>query len=139
MTGPSRIERALVARALLEGAVLIGSPDDIWSSPLAFRALATFRMCVEAITELIGGGHGVQASFVKACVLQMDGLGGVPYALEEMAEFLVSDTVARMYWDGMTCDSRFPHRCPHCSSAAYVGFLQVDCKASCPESLPHVP
>lgn len=130
------MERALVARALLESGILIGSVDEIWSHPSAYRALGTWRMCVEAITDLIGGGHGVQASFVKACVMQIDGLDSAPYALEEVAEFIVSDPIARMYWQSMVTDRDYPHRCPHCSAAAFVGFLQVDCKARCPASKP---
>jgi hypothetical protein len=136
VTRPTKIERALVARCLLESGVLIGTVDEIWTHPNAYRAFETWRMCVDAIVELIGGGHGVQSSFVKACVMQFDGLSGVPYALEEVAEFLVTDPVARMYWDGLTLDSHYPHRCPHCRAAAFVGFNQVDCKARCVASMP---
>lgn len=133
---PTKAERMLIARCMLENGLLIGNEAEIWTSPRAYKALGTWRMCVDAITELIGGGHGVQASFVKSCVLQTDGLGGVPYALEEIADFLVTDTMARLYWDALTTDRRFPHRCPHCDAAAFVGFLQVDCKARCPASVP---
>ena len=133
---PTRIERALVARCLLETGLLIGSVDEIWSHPTAFRALGTWRMCIEAITELIGGGHGVQSSFVKACVMQFDGLGSVPFGLDDIAEFIVTDPVARMYWDGLTPDRHYPHRCPHCNAAAFVGFNLVDCKMRCPTSVP---
>lgn len=136
MFTPSKIERALVARALLEGGVLIGSVDEIWTHPSAYRALGTWRMCIEAITDLIGGGHGVQPSFVKACVLQFDGISETPFALEEVADFIVSDPVARMYWQTLIPDVDYPHRCPHCSAAAFVGFLQVDCKARCVASKP---
>ena len=93
-------------------------------------------MCVEALTELIGGGHAVQSSFIKACVMQTDGLGSAPYALEEVAEFLVEDPIARIYWDGRVRDGHYPHQCPHCHAAAFVGFLQVDCKARCRASTP---
>lgn len=133
---PTRAERMLIAKCLMENGLLIGSESEIWTHPRAFQALGTWRMCVDAITELIGGGHGVQASFVKACVLQTDGLNGVPYALEEVADFLVTDTMARLYWDALVTDRRFPHHCPHCGAAAFVGFLQVDCKARCAESVP---
>lgn len=133
---PTRIERALVGRCLLESGHLIGSIDEIWSVQKAYRALTTWRMCIDAIVELIGGNHGVQASFVKACVMQVDGLGEAPYALDDIAEFLIDDPVARMYWDGLTSDSHYPHRCPHCDAAAFVGFLQVECKARCEASVP---
>ncbi len=126
----------LVARCLMESGLLIGSTDEIWSHPRAYRTLGTWRMCVDAITELIGGGHGIQASFVKACVLQTEGLGEVPFALEEVADFLVTDTMARLYWDSLVADRHYPHRCPHCGAAAFVGFNLVDCKAACPMSVP---
>jgi hypothetical protein len=128
---PTEVERRLIARALLESGLLIGNVVEIWTHPRAYRALTTWRMCMEAITDLIGGGHGIQASFVKACVMQFDGLEGVPWGLEEIAEFLVDDPLARMYWDAMIPDKHYPHRCPRCESAAFVGFLQVDCKARC--------
>jgi hypothetical protein len=118
------------------GLLIADDVDQVWTNPTAFRALVTWRMCVDAIVELIGGRHGVQSSFVKACVLQTEGLKSMPFGLEEIADFLVTDTMARLYWDAMLADMRYPHRCPHCSSAAYVGFLQVDCKARCPASAP---
>ena len=133
---PTRLERSLIARALMEGGLLIGSVDEIWTHPDAYKALETWRMCIEAITELIGGGHGVQASFVKACVLQFDDLPRTPYGLSEIADFLVTDQVARMYWSALITDKDYPHRCPHCKAAAFIGFLQVDCKARCPASKP---
>jgi hypothetical protein len=134
---PTKAEKLLIARCLMESGLLIGdNADQIWTHPRAYRALATWRLCIDAIVELIGGRHGVQASFVKACVLQADGLDGVPFALEEVADFLVTDDLARLYWDALIGDTHYPHRCPHCQSAAFVGFLQVDCKARCPASVP---
>lgn len=134
---PSRAERLLVGRAVMESGLLIADNiEQVWTHPSAFRALATWRMCIEAIVEIIGEKHSVQASFIKAVVMQTDGLKGYPYALEELADFLVSDTLARLYWDALVGDRHYPHRCPHCSAAAFVGFLQVDCKARCPASVP---
>jgi hypothetical protein len=63
-------------------------------------------------------------------------LQGVPYGLEDIAEFMVADTMARLYWTALVSDDRYPHRCPHCNAAAFVGFLQVDCKARCLASVP---
>ncbi len=135
---PTRSERFLVAKALCESGELIGSEDEIWSHPSAYRALVTWRLCIEAITELIGGGHAVQASFVKACVMQMDELRtSPPFALDDMAEYMVTNTLCRLYWSALVQDQSFPHRCPHCNAAAFVGFLQVDCKARCPSSRPY--
>jgi hypothetical protein len=134
---PSPMERALVARALCEQGVLIGTADDIWTHPSAYRALFTWRLCVDAISLLIGGGHGVQASFVKACVMQMDEVGGtVPFALDEIADFMMTDGVARLYWTCFVSDDDWPHRCPHCGAAAFVGYLLVDCRARCERSKP---
>lgn len=126
----------LIYRCLMESGLSIGSVDDVWSDSRAWRSLGTWRMCIDAITELIGGNHGVKASFIKACVMQTDGLGSVPYALEEVADFLVTDTLARLYWQSMVPDGDYPHKCPHCNSAAFIGFLQVDCKARCAASQP---
>lgn len=129
---PSPQERELVGRCLLEQGVLIGSVDEVWTHPNASRALRTLRMCVDAIAELVRGGHGVKASYVKAVVMQTDGLSDFPFALDEVAEFLVEDGRARAYWDVRVPDRRrFPHRCPRCGAAAFVGFNLVDCKAGC--------
>ncbi len=130
-SGPSPEEFRLVARCLLESGVLIGSPEEIWTHSSAFRALETLRECVDAIVQLIGGKHGVKASFVKACVMQADGLSEAPFCLDEVAEFLVHDGEARRYWQGHVSDDMYPHRCPVCGAAAFIGFLQIDCKGSC--------
>lgn len=127
----------LLGRCILESGLMIADDvDQLWTSPAMYRGLVTWRMCIDAIVELIGGRHGVQASFVKACVLQTDGLQAMPWGLEEIADFLVTDTMARLYWDALLGDTRYPHKCPHCNAAAFVGFLQVDCKARCPASVP---
>lgn len=131
---PSEQERQVVARCLLVQGVLIGSVDDIWTHQSAWRALVTLRLCIKAIGMLYRGGHGVQASYIKAIVMQEDDLVGAPFCLDEMAEFLCDDAVARVYWDTRVLDRDFPHRCPHCGAAAYVGFLQVWCKARCAAS-----
>lgn len=129
--GPTKREHRIVARCLLENGILIGSPSEIWSHPSAWRALGTLRECVDAITLLIGGGHAVKASFVQACVMQADGISEVPFLLEEVSEFLVADPEARQFWQDMCNDDRFPHRCHVCGAAAFIGFLQVECKARC--------
>lgn len=132
LRAPTDWEWKLVARCMLEQHVLFGSFEEIWASPLTWRALGTWRECIDAISLLIGGSHSVKASFVKSCVMQADGISEAPYMLDEVAEFLVEDSEARVYWQAMCADDRFPHRCPHCGAAAYVGFLQVECKAACP-------
>lgn len=129
--GPTDKEYRLVARCLIQQGVLIGSHEQIWTHQSAWRALGTWRECIDAVTLLIGGRHGVEASFVKACVMQADGLDGVPFCLDEVAEFMVEDAEARAYWQAVTPDDRFPHRCPQCGCAAFIGFLQVECKARC--------
>jgi hypothetical protein len=131
MDRPSPKEWRLVARCLLEEGILIGSYTEIWTDPLPWRVLPTFRECIDAITVLIGGGHGVEPSFVKACVMHSSSDGFVSYFLDEVAEFVVKDPEARAYWETLVTDDRFPHRCPHCPAAAYVGYLQVECKAEC--------
>ena len=133
---PTKIERMLVARALCEAGELIGSTDEIWSHPSAFRALATWRLCINAITALIAGKHGVQASFIKSHVMKhtagMSNLGSItPFCLDSIAEFMVTDTMARLYWDSITNDPHYPQRCPRCGAAAFIGYTQIDCKARC--------
>lgn len=128
---PTRDERRIVARCLLESGILIGSQDEIWTHPKALMALGTLRMCVDAIVLLIGGGHGVRASFVKTCVMQTDGLSAPPFALDEMAEFLLDDSDARSYWEGRVPDDRFPKTCDRCGSAAYWGLNFIECKVRC--------
>ena len=130
-TSPSHKERRLLARCLLESGVLIGSVDEIWTHGIPWKALPTFRECVESITLLVGGGHAVRAPFVKSCVLQSTRVGFAPFCLDEIAEFLVADGEARDYWDGQVSDDMYPHRCPFCGAAAFIGFNQVECKASC--------
>jgi hypothetical protein len=131
---PSEKEMKLVARCMLESSILIGSQKDIWTHPSAWRMLTTFRECINAITTLIGGNHGVKASFIKACVMQSDGMSEVPFALDEVAEFLVDDNEARVYWQTMCIDDMFPHTCPHCGAAAYIGYLLVECKGKCQQN-----
>lgn len=134
---PTKSERFHIARCLTMYGVLIGSEREIWTHPSATRALVTWRLCLEAITELIGGRHGIEASFIQACVMQLEDVVEVPFALSEVAEYLATDSTARLYWRLMCLDrENFPHRCPHCGAAAFVGFNLVDCKARCPASVP---
>jgi hypothetical protein len=124
----------LVYRCLLTQGVMIGSEDDIWKGApsSAFRALATLRLCISAIGDLTEGRHTVRAGFVKAVVMQTNGLSDSPYCLDEMAEFLMEDAEARSYWDSVMLDDRFPVRCPICkTAAAFVGINSVECKAKC--------
>jgi hypothetical protein len=123
-----------VARCLIASGELYGDEDDVWTHHVAYRALATWRLCMEAISMLVRGKHAVQASYIKGIVMQEDGLADRPIFLDDIAEWMVEDAEARLYWQSLAPDERFPHRCPHCGSAAYVGFLQVSCKARCPSS-----
>jgi hypothetical protein len=116
---------------MLQQGLLIGNEEEIWTHQNAWRALGTFRECVDAITLLIGGSHGVEASFVKACVMQAEGLAGTPYALDEIAEFMVTDSECRHYWQTQTNDDRFPDRCPFCGGAGWIGFNLIECKGRC--------
>ncbi len=122
-----------MARCLADqGVILVESLEEVWYTGLGPRALGTWRECVDAITLLIGGGHAVQASFIKACVMQADGISEIPFCLDEVAEFLVDDHEARAYWQDMLPDERFPHLCPACGAAAYWGYNVIECKAGCP-------
>lgn len=133
---PTPSERNLIAKSLILCGELIGSVDDIWTHPNAFKALGTWRFCMEAIAELVSNRYTVMPSFIKSIVLKKCIATGWPYLLDEIAEFLVNDNAARRYWDGVISDPHYPHRCPHCNSAAFVGFLQIDCKVRCDASKP---
>lgn len=128
---PTSAEAKLIARCLMENGILIGSQEDIWTHPSAFRALGTWKECIDAITLLIGGNHAVRPSFIKSCVMQADGISSVPFCLDEIAEFLVEDNEARLYWQSRCNDDMYPHKCHKCGCAAYIGFLTVECKAKC--------
>lgn len=112
--------------------ILIGSVDEIWTHSAAYRALATWRHCMDAMQRLTDHGQGIFASWIKAIVMQDVGGDPVPFSLDELAEFMVTDSMARSYWTGCVKDDRFPHRCPLCkTAAAFVGFNQVECRARC--------
>ena len=128
---PNPKERRIVGRCLLEMAVLIGSVDEIWTDVAAYRALETLRMCVDAIRLLVNGKHAVKSSFVKSVVIQTNDLGGTPYCLDEVAEFIMTDGEARAYWDTQVPDELHPSKCPLCGAYAYVGLNEIDCKAGC--------
>lgn len=111
--------------------ILIGTVDEIWTHSSATRALRTWRQCITAIQRLSDHGQGIFSSWVKAIVMQ-DAAGMAPFALDEIAEFIVQNPEARVYWQSVLVDDRFPHRCPHCKvSAAFIGFNQVECKSRC--------
>lgn len=46
----------------------------------------------------------------------------------------IVDSIKRVQADVKECDEDFPHRCPHCEAAAFVGLTKVDCKAQCRRS-----
>lgn len=128
---PTKRERWLVYRCLLTEGVLIGNEEEIWSVQAAYRALATMRLCIDAIERLIAIGFSVEETNVKSVVMQVDDLGDVPFVLDEMAHFLVIDSGARHYWQTRLRDEKFPHTCDRCGAAAYIGLNQVECKAGC--------
>lgn len=136
MTGniapPNVLERDHVARFLLTDMILIGSVDEIWTHQTAFRALATWRLCIQAIQRLVAARQSVLPSYVKAVVMQLPDVVDSPFALDEIAEFMVTDERVRRYWDGLVLDRNYPLRCPLCKvGAAYVGMNEVDCKSRC--------
>jgi hypothetical protein len=130
---PTKQERRHIWRCFLIKEILIGSEDDVWTAPSAYRALATLRHCMSAIKQLVDGQHGIEASFIKAIVMQTDGMGQMPFALDEVAEYLCEEHEARRWWQSQVSDSRFPHRCPECGSAAYIGLRLIECRANCRE------
>lgn len=131
MKQPTAKEKYLIARFMTVYRHMSCSVDEVWTSQDAYVALTTWRYCVDAIDELVKGNHGVQPSFIKAYVMQLTTIPSTPRFLDDMAEFITDDQVARAYWDSILKDSHYPHSCPNCGSAAFIGFLQIDCKASC--------
>lgn len=128
---PTTSERWHVYRCLLTEGVLIGNEEEIWSSQSAYRTLVTMRLCIDAIERLDTIGFQVSEESVKSIVMQTDDLDGIPFALDEMAHYLVMNDEARFYWQMRLRDDRFPHVCDRCGSAAFIGLNIIECKAGC--------
>lgn len=131
MDKPSSEERWIVWKCLMDNGLLIGSLDEVWTHRNAWLLLTTLRECMDAISLIVGAGIAVHSETIKSCVMQSDGMDTAPFGLSYMAEFLYEDNRARTYWQSMTPDDKFPHKCPYCKSAAFIGFNMVDCKAKC--------
>lgn len=128
---PTPAERRLVYRCFLHQMILLGNEEEIWSVPDAWRMLNTLRSCVSGIEALTKVGFPVTPDGVMSATLLQVGVGPEPFHLADMAVHLCEDDEARLYWQTQLNDEKFPHRCPNCGAAAYVGFNQVDCRARC--------
>jgi hypothetical protein len=128
---PSYGEKLIVAGAMMECGELIGSLEEIWTHPLAYKCLGTLRLCVEGIQRLVASKQAVDADSIKAVVMYHNGFQPAPYMLSDLAEYLTVNSYARLHWSTQVPDSMFPHRCPFCSAAAFIGFLQIECKNDC--------
>jgi len=45
-----------------------------------------------------------------------------------------AEALRRLKTNAATCDDEYPHKCPYCGNAAFVGLNKVDCKANCKDS-----
>ena len=131
MKNPSDEERWIVWRCLLESGILIGSIIETWTHRNAWLMLGTLRECIDALMLIIDSGISVHPDTIKVCVMQSEGLDCVPFSLGEMTHFLCENPRARNYWQTFVPDSHYPHKCPKCGFAAFIGFNLVDCKARC--------
>jgi hypothetical protein len=128
---PSPKEKRIITRCMNEQDVVYGDTEYIWSQPSAYRMLATMRLCLDAIVNLANMHHEVNPSFIVAVVMQTNDMGEPPFGLTEMAEHLCTNTDARAYWVSMMTDGQYPHRCPFCGAAAYIGLRMIECKSEC--------
>ncbi len=128
---PSYGERLIVAGAMLESGELIGSLEEIWTHPLAYKCLDSLRLCVVGIQRLVASKQAVDANNIRAVVMYHNGFNVPPYMLDDLAEYLVTNPYGKLHWQQSVPDSMFPHKCPFCQAAAFIGFLQVECKANC--------
>lgn len=128
---PSYGEKLIVAGAMLECGELIGSLEEIWTHPLAYKCLDTLRLCVSGIQKLVGSKQAVDANNIRAVVMYHNGFNGPPYMLDDLAEYLVTNSYGKLHWQSQVPDSMFPHKCPFCTSSAFIGFNMVECKANC--------
>ena len=128
---PTQEERWIVWRCLLEGGLLIGSIDEVWTHQHAWNTFKTLHECMDALELIINANLSVNAITIRACVLQSDNVSSMPFAMREMSEFLVENDRARNYWQTHIATNMHPHRCPHCGAAAFIGFNLIDCLARC--------
>jgi hypothetical protein len=45
-----------------------------------------------------------------------------------------AEALRKLKEDAAKCDDDYPHKCPFCGNAAYVGATKIDCKARCEDS-----
>lgn len=128
---PTQKEKRLVWRCMNDQDIHYGDQDYIWSQGSAYQLLVTLRLCVESIVHLTNMHNEVTPDFVKTVVIQTNDLEGLPFCLDEMSMFLCIDAEAKSYWSTFCFDGAFPHKCPFCGAAAYIGLRMVDCRAMC--------
>lgn len=130
-----KIERRLVSRCLLESSVLICSEDDMLHHPLGFSGLVAFRFCVSSIGVLLSKKVAVSQPNVKlTAIIEYGGeLANIPL-INELSTFCVDDNAARAFWRGRIPMGSYPHMCPQCDSACFIGFNQIDCRLRCGEN-----
>ena len=131
---PTNQERLVLWEMMLRSQALSGGLDEVWRHPATWRALGTMRRAVRSLDGLARLGRAVAASRVKRGMEGLPFLEGEedpPFMLDEVVEHLLCDGRAKDYWMRLMPDERFPHQCPLCGLAAFVGFTQVECRHGC--------
>lgn len=115
---------------LIDAGALVGSVDEIMSTKMGREAHVTLRMCVDAVRYLIERKMALSRQNLKLIVCSE--CTSPPPNIDEMAAFFVDNKLARKFWRGRIQDpDLFPHVCPLCGGAAFIGFAQVDCRSRC--------
>ena len=127
---PDPEEREIIAELMMSTGALIGTVDQIWTHPSSGRALVTMRRAIRAIDHLVRLGRALGATRVKMAItaLAEEGDEEYPFMLDETVKHLLEDGHARTYWDMLMPTKDYPHVCPRCGHACFIGFLQIDCK-----------
>lgn len=126
----ARRARRLVASCLLEEGILIGSLDDIMGHHLFPMALFTFRECNSAIEYILENRMSLTKQNIRL-IANSHTQSRLEY-LDEIVDLCLNNTLARMFWRSRVPDPElYPHRCPDCLGAAFIGIVSIDCRSRC--------
>lgn len=132
-TPPNTEESWIVWNCFLQFGILLGSEEEVWSHQFAFAGLKTMRLLVETIKFFAKENQEISVYNLETYLLKNNvEFNNDQYSYSsEMSDFLIYNPRARVYWQSLLKDDKFPHLCPFCGRAAYIGFMQIECKAKC--------